>query len=108
MMLESLWPHCLSRKMERRLYIIYQKKLKNLETAGFSLRSDYIETRKEFLCSLLTIAYIMDNYKPTLKKIRITFRISYYLFAVFTAIISRSLYIFTPFFTAVYIVERLV
>ena len=59
MMLESLWPHCLSRRKERRLYIIHQIKLKNLETAGFSLRSDYKETVKEFLCSLLTIAYIM-------------------------------------------------
>ena len=74
MMLESLWPHCLSRKMERRLYIIYQKKLKNLETAGFSLRSDYIETRKEFLCSLLNIAYIM--YKPTLEKFRKAFTVT--------------------------------
>jgi hypothetical protein len=106
-MLEKLWPHCMSSRKERRLYIIHQKKVKK-PRAGFSLRSDYKETGKEFLCSLLTIAYIMDNYKPTLKKIRITFRISYYLFAVFTAIISRSLYIFTPFFTAVYIVERLV
>ena len=75
MMLESLWPHCLSRKMERRLYIIYQKKLKNLETAGFSLRSDYIETRKEFLCSLLTIAYIMSD-KLTLENFRKAFKIT--------------------------------